>query len=95
MENKIQDYLRSEQFIGFDQFLVVQRRLDGYLAAKMGITSLAPLGFIVGLVVDSLFLAKSQSKCSRIRDRSLSAKAHKPLAQLTDNHLPLSLQRTS
>ena len=57
MENKIQDYLRSEQFIGFDQFLVVQRLLDGYLAAKMGITSLAPLGFIVGLVVGFLIFS--------------------------------------
>ena len=57
MENKIQDYLKSEQFIGFDQFLVVQRQLDGYLAAKMGITSLAPLGFIVGLVVGFLIFS--------------------------------------
>ena len=57
MENKIQDYLKSEQFIGFDQFLVVQRRLAGYLAAKMGITSLAPLGFIVGLVVGFLIFS--------------------------------------
>ena len=57
MENKIQDYLKSEQLIGFDQFLVVQRRLDGYLAAKMGITSLAPLGFIVGLVVGFLIFS--------------------------------------
>ena len=51
MENKIQDYLKSEKFIGLDQFLILQRRTDGFLAAKMGITSLAPLGFIVGLVV--------------------------------------------
>ena len=57
METKIQDSLKSEQFIGFDQFLVVQRRLDGYLAAKMGITSLAPLGFIVGLVVGFLIFS--------------------------------------
>ena len=57
MENKIQDYLKSEQFIGFDQFLVVQRRLDGYLAAKMGFTSLVPLGFIVGLVVRFLIFS--------------------------------------
>ena len=30
MDNRIQDYLKSEQFIGFDQFFIVQRRLDGY-----------------------------------------------------------------
>ena len=54
MENKIQDYLKSEQFIGLDRFLIVQRRLDGYLAAKMGITSLAPLGFTVGLLAGFL-----------------------------------------
>ena len=57
MDNRIQDYLKSEQFIGFDQFFIVQRRLDGYLAAKMGITSLAPLGFIVGLVVGFLIFS--------------------------------------
>ena len=54
MENKIQDYLKSEQFVGLDRFLIVQRRLDGYLAAKMRITSLAPLGFTVGLLAGFL-----------------------------------------
>ncbi|MFL2527250.1 MAG: hypothetical protein ACJ0Q3_07185 [Candidatus Azotimanducaceae bacterium] len=57
MENKIHDYLKSDQFIGLDQFLVVQRRLDGYLAAKMGITSLAPLGFAVGLLAGFLIFS--------------------------------------
>ena len=54
MENKIHDYLKSEQFVGLDRFLIVQRRLDGYLAAKMGITSVAPLGFTVGLLAGFL-----------------------------------------
>jgi len=57
MDNRIQDYLKSEQFIGFDQFFIVQRRLYGYLAAKMGITSLAPLGFIGGLAVGFLIFS--------------------------------------
>ena len=57
MENKIHDYLKSDQFIGLDQLLVVQRRLDGYLAAKMGITSLAPLGFAVGLLAGFLIFS--------------------------------------
>ena len=57
MDNRIQDYLKSEQFIGFDEFFIVQRRLDGYLAAKMGITSRAPLGLIVGLAVGFLIFS--------------------------------------
>jgi len=57
MDNKIHEYLESEQFIGFDQFLILKRRLDGYLASKMGITTLASLGFIVGLIMGFLIFS--------------------------------------
>ena len=57
MDNKIHEYLESEPFIGFDQFLILQRRLDGYLASKMGITTLASLGFIVGLIMGFLIFS--------------------------------------
>lgn len=54
MDNKIDDYLNSEDLVGLDRFLVLQRRLDGYIASKLGITSLAPTGFIVGLIAGFL-----------------------------------------
>ena len=57
MENKIQDYLKSEQFVGLDRFLILQRRLYGYLAAKMGIKRLAPLGFTGGLLAGFLIFS--------------------------------------
>ena len=37
MNNKISDYLNSEQFIGLDRLLVLQRRFDGSIAARLGI----------------------------------------------------------
>ena len=54
MDNKIDDYLNSEDLVGLDRFFVLQRRLDGYIASKLGITSLAPTGFIVGLIAGFL-----------------------------------------
>ena len=54
MDNKIDDYLNSEDLVGLDRFLVLQRRLDGYIASRLGITSLAPTGFIVGLIAGFL-----------------------------------------
>mgnify|MGYP001461713636 FL=1 len=54
MDNKIDDYLNSEDLVGLDRFLILQRRLDGYIASRLGITSLAPIGFIVGLIAGFL-----------------------------------------
>ena len=54
MDNKIDDYLNSEDLVGLDRFFVLQRRLDGYIASGLGITSLAPTGFIVGLIAGFL-----------------------------------------
>ena len=54
MDNKIDDYLNSEDLVGPDRFFVLQRRLDGYIASRLGITSLAPTGFIVGLIAGFL-----------------------------------------
>ena len=50
MANKIYEYLRGEELVGFDKVLRLQRLTDGYIAARFGITSLAPLGFIIGLL---------------------------------------------
>ena len=54
MDNLIDDYLNSEDLVGLDRFLILQRRLDGYIASRLGITSLAPIGFIVGLIAGFL-----------------------------------------
>ena len=54
MDNKIDDYLNSEDLVGLDRFFVLQRRLDGCIASRLGITSLAPTGFIVGLIAGFL-----------------------------------------
>ena len=54
MDNKIDDYLNSEDLVGLDRFFVLQRRLDGYIASRLGITSLAPMGFIAGLITGFL-----------------------------------------
>ena len=50
MKTKLNEYLESGDFVGVDNVLSLQRRIDGAVAAKLGIAILAPLGFIVGLL---------------------------------------------
>ena len=57
MKTKLDEYLGSTDFVGLDKVLFLQRRIDGAVAAKLGITSLAPIGFIVGLLAGYAFLA--------------------------------------
>ena len=57
MKTKIDEYLESTDFIGMDNVLSLQRSIDGAVAAKFGITSLGPIGFIVGLSAGYLFFA--------------------------------------
>ena len=57
MKTKLDEYLESDDFVGIDSLLSLQRRIDGAVAAKFGITSLAPLGFIVGLLAGYVFFA--------------------------------------
>ena len=57
MKYKLDEYLASEDFVGLDKALSLQRRIDGAIAAKFGIASLAPLGFIVGLLAGYVFFA--------------------------------------
>ena len=54
MENKFSDYLNSDQFVGLDRFLILQRRFEGYLASRMGITALGPLGVAVVIIAGFL-----------------------------------------
>ena len=51
----IQDYISSDQKIGLDNFLMLQLRLDGAIASRFGITSLGPLGFIIGFTLAIAF----------------------------------------
>ena len=57
MKTKLDECLESEDFVGIDNRLSLQRRIDGAVAAKFGIASLAPLGFIVGLLAGYAFFA--------------------------------------
>ena len=57
MKTKLDEYLGSTGFVGLDKVLFLQRRIDGAVAAKLGITSLAPLGFIIGLLAGYAFFA--------------------------------------
>jgi hypothetical protein len=57
VKTKLDEYLGSTDFVGLDKVLFLQRRIDGAVAAKLGITSLAPLGFIVGLLAGYAFFA--------------------------------------
>ena len=53
MKTKLDEYLESTDFVGMDNVLSLQRRIDGAFAAKFGITSLGPTGFILGLLAVS------------------------------------------
>jgi hypothetical protein len=57
MKTKLDEYLESGDFVGVDNVLSLQRRIDGAVAAKFGITSLGPLGFVVGLLAGYAFFA--------------------------------------
>ena len=50
MRTNLDEHLESEHYVGLDKVLFIQRRIDGAVAAKLGITSLAPLVFIIGLL---------------------------------------------
>ena len=49
-ENQISTYLNSEKHIGFDRVLKLQLKADGWVAKRAGLTSLGPIGFIVGFL---------------------------------------------
>jgi len=55
--NSLQTYLNSDDKVGLDKFLVLQLKLDGWLASKLGITALGPTGFLLGVLVCYAFLS--------------------------------------
>ena len=46
--NQITDYVNSNEHIGLDRVLKLQLKTDGWLASKIGLSSLGPTGFIFG-----------------------------------------------
>ena len=56
--NQITDYVNSDEHVGLDKILKLQLKTDGWLASKIGLSSLGPTGFILGFLVCYLiFLA--------------------------------------
>ena len=49
--NQITDYVNSSEHIGLDKILKLQLKMDGWLASKIGLSSLGPIGFILGFLV--------------------------------------------
>ena len=49
--NKITDYVNSNEHIGLDKILKLQLKIDGWLASKLGLSSLGPIWFILGFFV--------------------------------------------
>ncbi len=49
--NQLHSYLESGSYVGLDRYLFLQRKIDGAIAAKFGLTALAPIGTLVGLLI--------------------------------------------
>ena len=49
--NQITDYVNSGEHIGLDRALKLQLKIDGWLASKIGLSSLGPIGFMLGFLV--------------------------------------------
>ena len=49
--NQITDYMNSSEHIGLDRILKLQLKMDGWLASKIGLSPLGPIGFILGILV--------------------------------------------
>ena len=49
--HNIKDYVNSNEHIGLDKILKLQLKIDGWLASKLGLSSLGPTGFILGFLV--------------------------------------------
>ena len=49
--NLIQRYVDGDHKVGFDRYLILQLKFDGWIASKFGITAMGPAGFIVGFAL--------------------------------------------
>ena len=55
-QNEISNYLKSGNYVGFDRFLKLQLKAGGWFAERAGVTSLGPIGFLLGFLVGYLWL---------------------------------------
>ena len=51
LDNPISSYINSEHRIGFDRILKLQLKADGWLAERAGLTSLGPVGLLLGFLI--------------------------------------------
>ena len=49
--NQIADYVNSNERIGLDKVFKLQLKIDGWVASKIGLSSLGPIGFIFGFLI--------------------------------------------
>ena len=49
--NQIAGYVDSNEHIGLDKVFKLQLKIDGWVASKIGLSSLGPIGFIFGFLV--------------------------------------------
>lgn len=50
-ENGIEVYLGSNEFVGLDKLLTLQRKFDGKIASTIGLTGLSVISFVLGFIV--------------------------------------------
>ena len=48
--NQIAGYVNSNEHIGLDKVFRLQLKIDGWVASKIGLSSLGPIGFIFGFL---------------------------------------------
>ena len=49
--NSIQSYIEGDHKVGFDKYLILQLKVDGWFASKFGLTAIGPTGFILGFAM--------------------------------------------
>ena len=49
--NLLAGYVNSNEHTGLDKVFKLQFKIDGWVASKIGLSSLAPIGFIFGFLV--------------------------------------------
>ncbi len=57
MAKPLTQYLQQGEYIGLDKILLVQRRIDGFIATRVGITALAPMGAMFGFIIAYLIFS--------------------------------------
>jgi len=50
-------YLGSNEFVGLDKLLTLQRKFDGKIASTIGLTGLSVISFVLGFIVCYLIMS--------------------------------------